>query len=252
MFEVLGDIESIKKIRERKFDTKDTTLDESESVDDIIISKLTGISVLELKEERILPFLKELLNEILKYESLNIGDIEYKDSGTTSTVYRLGSVVFKFGEDRRTTKIPSHPNILHSILRIAIPKYKNEGVVTDTFLDEDKLMFIEIQPYISSDMTIPISNGTCRELKEFLENDGIILGDAIDENIVMVRDFDNTRNYHGINYLDPKGAGILEKSKKEDDENTKKEKTYKENGNRVLIIDADDIYIKEKDDDDSR
>lgn len=160
--------------------------DEDNEWDNKLIAEMVGIDLNILKEQKILPFLKELFNEILRNEHKTIKDINYVGKGCFSNVYQIGDLVIKFGENRGTPIIPDNKYLLMPILRTPILYREDESKVKkieNIFKMKRILFFVEVQPYVEVNLPNKLKNMIASAIEKKLRKNNIVFEDASGYNI---------------------------------------------------------------------
>ena len=141
--------------------------DKFEKMHSLIVSKMTKINH-KFIDSTILFGLTTIVDEIANNENVDISDIEYIATGTSTNVYKLGNKVIKFGKNRLTDKIPYNKRIMQPLIRRNISSDIND-------------LYIEISEYVQTDNSI--TDDDAYLIYKELRNDGIIWIDAKRENL---------------------------------------------------------------------
>ena len=110
---------------------------EQEKLIENITIQSTGLTLKELKEERIFDTIKIIIDELLKNENLKYHDIQNRGLGDYSKVILIGSKVLKIGKKRNNFTIKHNKRFLKPIYRQEIESIKNSGTLLCIEITED-------------------------------------------------------------------------------------------------------------------
>lgn len=127
------------------------------------------------EDKTILKMLEIIYKRLMEKQQLNIKDIEILGKGAFSSSYKIGQYVLKFGEPRKTEKIPYHRRILQPVIR------------QDISPNDEKNLYIEIQNEVDNKWYNGMTEQQIQEelykiYKEMRES-GIIWTDVKKENV---------------------------------------------------------------------
>lgn len=174
------------------------------------------LNVEDIKNEKILDFVKELVKELTSYEKVNYHQIEKLVGGAYSAVFKIGNKVLKIGTVRHNFKIKDNKRFLKPLYRNEIKSINNDNVV----------LCVEITEVVdTNNITIDDVYYLYKELR--VQN--LVWTDCRIENVGrLIRD--NKIYFDGISKVDKNATGYLN----ENNEILKK--------GQLVIIDNDYIY----------
>ena len=179
------------------------------------------INVDKLKDEKILDFLKCLIDELLEYEHKNYHDIETLKPGAYSSVYKIGRKIIKLGGKRETFKIRNDKRILKPLIRQEIYSIK----------DPKKFLFcVEVTEQVN---VRNLSLEDVYSVYKDLRDRNIVWTDCKIENIGRLNR-DNKIYYWGINFVSKNTTGYID-----DNEEVLK-------AGELVVIDSDHMYDADK------
>lgn len=128
-----------------------------------------NISSKEIEEEKIMPYFKRIVDEVLEYEGKMCSDIRLIGEGGSSCVYKMGNKVLKLGRSRLGFKIDNNKRFLCPLLRQDIKSIK-----------DDTLFFIEITEKVKTDN---ISEEDAYSIYKELRDEGLVWLDCYPANL---------------------------------------------------------------------
>ena len=159
---------------------------------DLIIEEVSNYSIKTLKAEKLYNFFKELVNELLKNEKIDYGNIEFIAEGTSSRVFEIGNKILKVGIPKETFKIRNNKLFLQPLYRKEIRSIYNNA----------SLICIEITEKVD---TKNITDDDVYYIYKTLRDEGLIWLDHTKDNVGrLIRD--NKIYFDGINYVDKKST----------------------------------------------
>ena len=190
---------------------------------DLVVYEMlnTCVNIDNIEEEKIIDYLKHLLNEVLKYEHKKYHDIKMLTPGAYSTVYQIGNKVLKIGSKRKTFKIRNDKRLLQPLLREEINSIINKAKV---------LFCIELEQAVD---TKNINKEDVYLVYKDLRDRNIYWIDARENNVGRLIK-DNKPYYWGISKVSKNALGFLN----DNDEVLKK--------GDLVVIDSDYIYTEEE------
>lgn len=187
---------------------------------DLILNEIArfsrSITSSAIEKEKYMPFLKQVVEELLENEKANYHDIEYLDSGFYSNVYKIGDKVLKIGSERKAFNIPNNKYFLKPIYRQNIRS-----------LDSNCVLFcIEITECVNTDN---ITEEDVYTVYKELRDQGLVWVDCKRSNLGRLKK-DNRIYFDGITQVSKNSTGYL------DDNNEVLKK------GELVIIDNDYIF----------
>lgn len=187
---------------------------------DLILNEIArfnrSITSSAIEKEKYMPFLKQVVDELLEHENANYHDIEYLDSGFYSNVYKIGDKVLKIGSERKAFNISNSRYFLKPIYRQNVRS-----------LDAKKVLFcIEITECVNTDN---ITEEDVYTVYKELRDQGLIWTDCKRSNLGRLKK-DNRIYFDGITKVSKNSTGYL------DDNNEVLKK------GELVIIDNDYIF----------
>lgn len=187
---------------------------------DLILNEIArfnrSITSSTIEKEKYMPFLKQVVDELLENENANYHDIEYLDSGFYSNVYKIGDKVLKIGSERKAFNISNSRYFLKPIYRQNVRS-----------LDANKVLFcIEITECVNTDN---ITEEDVYTVYKELRDQGLIWTDCKRSNLGRLKK-DNRIYFDGITKVSKNSTGYL------DDNNEVLKK------GELVIIDNDYIF----------
>ena len=133
--------------------------------------------------ERYKKTISMLINELLKDGNCSYLDIERKNSGAFTHVYKIGNKVLKIGTPKLLHKIPNHRRIIQPLLRRELPS-SGEGAI-----------YVEVEEAVEP-VHDPRYFKQLYEIYKELRDDGLIWGDPKLANIGILQK-ENKQVLHG-------------------------------------------------------
>ena len=196
----------INRINNRMDDSLDIVLEE-------ILS--TKFDYDKFSNEKIIPYLKRIIDELCEQEKVRYHDIKYAGGGDFSSCFKIGHKYFKIGDKRRTFYIKNNKRFLQPLIR--------EEIKT---LNDEFLCCLEINEEVD---TKNITDNDVYLVYQELRKQGIIWTDPKKANLGRLIK-DNKIYFDSIDKIDKIGTGFLTDS------------DYTLKAGELVIIDTDFIY----------
>lgn len=137
-------------------------------LENILVYSLT-LNSKEIEEERIMPYFKRIVDEVLDYEGIKCSDIRLIGEGGSSCVYKIGNKVLKLGRNRLGFKIDNNKRFLRPLLRENIKSLK-----------DGTLFFIEITEKVKTEN---ITYEDVYQIYKELRDEGLVWVDCYSQNL---------------------------------------------------------------------
>lgn len=137
-------------------------------LENILVYSLT-LNSKEIEEERIMPYFKRIVDEVLDYEGIKCSDIRLIGEGGSSCVYKIGNKVLKLGRNRLGFKIDNNKRFLRPLLREDIKSLK-----------DGTLFFIEITEKVKTEN---ITYEDVYQIYKELRDEGLVWVDCYSQNL---------------------------------------------------------------------